>query len=107
MLVFWKRFLEKWPALVAALLVSAGFLTGVPAGQDLNAPKRPQQTQVMKVYGTSNSSILQGGCTDGTLIYLIFTDGASSGAKDRLRASSSLRTTRRTQGCSRSSIRQR
>ena len=84
MLVFWKRFLEKWPALVAALLVSAGFLTGVPAGQDLNAPKRPQQTQVMKVYGTSNSSILQGGCTDGTYIYLIFTDGASSGARDRM-----------------------
>ncbi len=84
MLVFWKRFLEKWPALVAALLVAAGFLTGLPAGQDPNAPKKPAQSLVMKVYGTSKSSILQGGCTDGTYVYLIFTDGASSGAKDRL-----------------------
>lgn len=84
MLAFWNRFFEKWPAIFAALLVASGFLTGVPAGQDLNSPQPVQQTQVMKVYGTSNSSILQGGCTDGANVYLIFTDGASSGAKDRL-----------------------
>ena len=84
MLAFRTRFLKVWPALFAALLVAAGFLTGVPEGQDLNAPNKPVQTKVMKVYGTSNSCILQGGCTDGAFVYLLFTDGASSGARDRL-----------------------
>ena len=84
MLAFRARILEIWPRLVAALLVAAGFLTGVPEGQDFNAPNKPVQTEVMKVYGTSKSSILQGGCTDGTYVYLIFTDGATSDAKDRL-----------------------
>ena len=84
MLEFRTRFLQAWPALLAALLVAAGFLTGAPAGLDPNNPQKPVMTQVMKVYGTSNSSILQGGCTDGTYVYLIFTDGASSDARDRM-----------------------